>query len=257
VRVTSTIRPLATPADIPFTRFESDLPPLDVIAIPTLPALVPSLSSADFSAQLRPLLLRLDALEADPVWSRTRAAFDLHSAWLRPATVDSGVGESVEGILPVVLSFAQEREAKRPARPPVVLALHAPADVTPAQLQAALMGLVARHAALRTCFRHVAEDGHKKLVAFVKHAKQIDVASLLQVVPAGDAHELVTQQQALTFDLEKTEGPLFRVVLRLGSDSGERPMVVIAADRLVADAHSLHLIARELLLVRLNQFLAL
>jgi hypothetical protein len=218
---------------------------LDVIAIPTLPALVPSLSSADFSGQLRPLLLRLDALEADPVWSRTRAAFDLHSAWLRPPALD-GAADTAEGILPTVPSFAQEREALRPARPPVVLALHAPADVTQARLQAALMGLVARHAALRTCFRFASESGHRKLTAFVKHAKQINVESLLHVVQSDvTVDDLVTQQQTSLFDVNVIEGPLFRVALRLGSDA-VRPVVVIAADRLIADAHSLHLIAREL-----------
>jgi hypothetical protein len=244
---------------------------LDVIAIPTLPALVPSLSSGDFSGQLRPLLMRLDALDSDPVWSRTRAAFHIQSAWLRPVPLSADAapaGEPAvaattgEGILQTVLSFAQEREAKRPARPPVVLARYAPAGTTPAQLQAALMSLVARHAALRTTFRHVssaqAEGGRRKLVAYVKHAKQIDVAALLHVQQAGAGaderarvHELVAQQQALPFDLEEkdVDVPLLRVVLSLGAETA-RPVVVIAADRLIADAHSLHLIARELFHVR-------
>lgn len=52
-----------------------DNPPLDVMAIDNLPALLPRESSADFAGQLLPELLELDRLEGG-AWARARAAFD-------------------------------------------------------------------------------------------------------------------------------------------------------------------------------------
>lgn len=54
-------------------------PPLDVMAIDNLPALLPVESSEDYAAQLLPSLLGLDALDVD-VWGRARAEFDRQMA---------------------------------------------------------------------------------------------------------------------------------------------------------------------------------
>ena len=54
-----------------------DAPPLDVMAIDNLPALLPRESSADFAAQLLPHLAALERLDAG-VWGRARARFDTH-----------------------------------------------------------------------------------------------------------------------------------------------------------------------------------
>jgi len=54
-----------------------DAPPLDVMAIDNLPALLPRESSHDFAAQLLPHLRALDRLDAG-VWGRARAVFDTH-----------------------------------------------------------------------------------------------------------------------------------------------------------------------------------
>jgi len=264
------------------------LPPLDVIAIPTLPALVPSLSSSNFSGQLRPLLERLgSSLDADQVWSRTRAAFDLHSSWLRPQPSMSAVahkGEAGEFQQP---SLAQEREARRTARPPVVLAQQVAAErATLAQLQTALAGVIARHAALRTCFLYVTDnDRSRRLVALLKEPEQIDLASVLSVVQPTrgtkeeeqeeqekDGHgqqrlertlrELIEQQQTQPFLLDK-EAPLLRVLLIPAAPNSASAAIIIAADRLIADEHSLHLIASELTQVgsflqsRLDDFLSI
>lgn len=55
-----------------------DNPPLDVMAIDNLPAMLPHESSEDFAAQLLPSLLALNDLKAG-VWSRAKAIFDEHS----------------------------------------------------------------------------------------------------------------------------------------------------------------------------------
>ncbi|MDG4649424.1 saccharopine dehydrogenase [Roseibacterium sp. SDUM158017] len=58
-----------------------DAPPLDVVAIDNLPALLPRESSEDYARQLLPALLQLDRIEAG-VWARARAEFDRHVAAL-------------------------------------------------------------------------------------------------------------------------------------------------------------------------------
>ncbi len=55
-----------------------DAPPLDVVAIDNLPALLPVESSHDFAAQLLPHLAALDAIETG-VWARARAEFERHA----------------------------------------------------------------------------------------------------------------------------------------------------------------------------------
>lgn len=50
--------------------------PLDLIAIDNLPSLLPAEASIAFSAQLTPLLARLDD-PADPVWERAAGEFRL------------------------------------------------------------------------------------------------------------------------------------------------------------------------------------
>lgn len=55
-----------------------DDPPLDVMAIDNLPSLLPLEASQDFSAQLLPHLLTLDAL-ATGVWTRAAAEFVRHA----------------------------------------------------------------------------------------------------------------------------------------------------------------------------------
>lgn len=56
-------------------------PPLDVTAIDNLPSLLPREASEDYSAQLLPSLLTLDALETG-VWARARTEYDRHAAAL-------------------------------------------------------------------------------------------------------------------------------------------------------------------------------
>ncbi|AXC48769.1 saccharopine dehydrogenase [Paracoccus suum] len=53
-------------------------PPLDVMAIDNLPSMLPAESSADFAAQLLPVLARLDQIE-DGAWGRASALFDEHA----------------------------------------------------------------------------------------------------------------------------------------------------------------------------------
>jgi saccharopine dehydrogenase (NAD+, L-lysine forming) len=55
-----------------------DAPPLDVVAIDNLPALLPVESSHDFAAQLLPHLAALDAVESG-VWARARAEFERYA----------------------------------------------------------------------------------------------------------------------------------------------------------------------------------
>lgn len=55
-----------------------DAPPLDVMAIDNLPALLPVESSQDFAAQLLPHLRALDRIGAG-VWGRARTVFDRHA----------------------------------------------------------------------------------------------------------------------------------------------------------------------------------
>lgn len=52
-------------------------PPLDVMAIDTLPSLLPLEASADFAAQILPHLLALDRLDQG-VWARAHDAFQAH-----------------------------------------------------------------------------------------------------------------------------------------------------------------------------------
>lgn len=49
--------------------------PLDIIAIDNLPSLLPRESSEDFAEQLLPHLMRLDAVDTDGIWGRSRQAF--------------------------------------------------------------------------------------------------------------------------------------------------------------------------------------
>lgn len=58
-----------------------DDPPLDVMAIDNLPALLPRESSEDFARQLLPTLLQIDALD-EGAWGRAKAEFDRHVATL-------------------------------------------------------------------------------------------------------------------------------------------------------------------------------
>ena len=55
-----------------------DAPPLDVVAIDNLPALLPLESSRDFAAQLLPHLVTLGRIDTG-VWARARAAFEHHA----------------------------------------------------------------------------------------------------------------------------------------------------------------------------------
>jgi saccharopine dehydrogenase (NAD+, L-lysine-forming) len=55
-----------------------EAPPLDVVAIDNLPALMPEEASADFAAQFLPHLHTLDRIE-EGVWARARAAFERHA----------------------------------------------------------------------------------------------------------------------------------------------------------------------------------
>jgi saccharopine dehydrogenase (NAD+, L-lysine-forming) len=59
----------------------AETPPLDVMAIENLPAVLPLESSEDFAAQLLPVLRNLTAAD-DPVWSRAEATFRSHLAAL-------------------------------------------------------------------------------------------------------------------------------------------------------------------------------
>lgn len=67
----------ATTWDAPVVRVQ-DAPPLDVMAIDNLPAMLPVESSEDFAGQLLPHLLALDAME-DGVWGRAHAMFKRHA----------------------------------------------------------------------------------------------------------------------------------------------------------------------------------
>ncbi|SHF62305.1 saccharopine dehydrogenase (NAD+, L-lysine-forming) [Litoreibacter ascidiaceicola] len=62
--------------DAPALRVHDD-PVLDVTAIDNLPSMLPTEASEDFSSQLLPSLLTLDALDAG-VWGRAKATFDEH-----------------------------------------------------------------------------------------------------------------------------------------------------------------------------------
>lgn len=66
----------------PVLRVHDD-PPLDIMAIDNLPALLPLESTLDFAEQLLPHLESLTAIEAPGgVWARARAVFDAHVARL-------------------------------------------------------------------------------------------------------------------------------------------------------------------------------
>lgn len=177
-------------------------------------------------------------MHSDPVWSRTCATFDLHSSWLRPRHDTSELSSHTA-------SFAQEREAKRVARPPLVLAQDMAAGLTLSKLQAALVNVLERHSALRTSFHYevMGKDERRRLVSIIKPVEQIDTSSLIQVVDAEGTtiNSVIIQQQALRFDKEKA--PLLRIALVLGKP---RVTIVIAVDRLIADIHSLYVIARDL-----------
>ncbi len=54
-----------------------DAPPLDIMAIDNLPAMLPYESSEDFAAQLLPSLLKLNTLESG-LWGRANAIFEQH-----------------------------------------------------------------------------------------------------------------------------------------------------------------------------------
>ncbi|MCU4651513.1 saccharopine dehydrogenase [Roseibacterium sp. SDUM158016] len=64
----------------PVQRVHAD-PPLDVMAIDNLPALLPRESSEDFAAQLLPVLLDLDRIDAG-AWARAKDLFQRHTATL-------------------------------------------------------------------------------------------------------------------------------------------------------------------------------
>ena len=64
----------------PVVRLRNGDHPLDLIAIDNLPSLLPAEASTAFSAQLTPLLARIDEV-ADPVWRR--AADEFRSAMQR------------------------------------------------------------------------------------------------------------------------------------------------------------------------------
>lgn len=68
----------ATTWDAPALRVHAT-PPLDVMAIDNLPAMLPAESSADFAAQLLPSLLDLRA-DASGVWGRAEATYHKHLA---------------------------------------------------------------------------------------------------------------------------------------------------------------------------------
>lgn len=55
----------------------ADHPVLDVMAIDNLPSMLPRESSADYAAQLLPVLERLGSIDAGP-WGRARVLFDQH-----------------------------------------------------------------------------------------------------------------------------------------------------------------------------------
>ena len=67
----------ATTWDRPVIRVADD-PPLDVMAIDNLPSMLPAESSADFAAQLLPVLEGLDNIDAG-AWGRAKALFDEHA----------------------------------------------------------------------------------------------------------------------------------------------------------------------------------
>ena len=66
----------ATTWEAPVVRAH-DTPPLDVMAIDNLPSLLPVESSKDYAAQLLPVLMTLDRIDAG-VWGRARATFLEH-----------------------------------------------------------------------------------------------------------------------------------------------------------------------------------
>jgi hypothetical protein len=63
---------------------QSGRPPLDVIAIPTLPALVPIVSSNDFSAQLVSCLFALSNYDTSAIWQRAKNIFLAKTHCLQP-----------------------------------------------------------------------------------------------------------------------------------------------------------------------------
>ena len=58
-------------------------PPLDVMAIDNLPSLLPAESSADFAAQLLPVLEALDRIDEGP-WARARKLYETHLKEVAP-----------------------------------------------------------------------------------------------------------------------------------------------------------------------------
>jgi saccharopine dehydrogenase (NAD+, L-lysine-forming) len=71
----------ATSLAAPTIRVADGAPPLDIMAIDNLPAMLPAESSADFAAQLLAHLRALGAID-NGVWARARAVFDDHIARL-------------------------------------------------------------------------------------------------------------------------------------------------------------------------------
>jgi amino acid adenylation domain-containing protein len=148
-------------------------------------------------------------------------------------------------------SFAQERMwflsryAPESAMYNIPAAFRIPADVDVPALERALTELVRRHEALRTTYR-MGDDG--QLLQVVQPAapvpvEVIDVRARMQGPSAPRAHDLVGEEGARLFDLER--GPLVRLTLLRVSDA--EYALVITTHHIATDGWSFPLLMRDLL----------
>eukprot|EP01116_Phalansterium_solitarium_P003577 TRINITY_DN1439_c0_g1_i1.p1 TRINITY_DN1439_c0_g1~~TRINITY_DN1439_c0_g1_i1.p1 ORF type:complete len:1931 (+),score=838.25 TRINITY_DN1439_c0_g1_i1:91-5883(+) len=225
--------------------------PLDVIAIPTLPSLLPELASRNFSEQLLPHLLTLPFADS-PVWSRAAAMFEERARLFRPAAVTSLTEPAHVPLSPAQRRIMQLSELGQPADDPAAYQLSKAYVVAAGVLEAAVLerslhALLDAEPLLRTSFPPPAAAGATR-VATIAAAGSAGAVQLLQLEPHLSPAAVLHRELCTPFDVARY--PLLRVTLvgpaaDAAADAGQR-VLVVSAHELIADAASLDLLVHRL-----------
>lgn len=219
--------------------------PLDVIAIPTLAALLPPESSRGFSAQLLPHLLALRE-KNNPVWSRAEQVFISCCRRLAPVALPRNSIDRLH------VTLQQERLFKLHQMDPSgynitrAVKISGVQQVDLDQIRASLVRVIESQEILRTSFDFI--DGTTKKLVQVIHtdaeaqARDVEI-SRHTVASDEELHALVAAETRRPFDLKSS--PLIRVAIVSFTAAGQHAFVV-TAHQIIADARSVMLLIRSI-----------
>lgn len=206
-----------TTFDKPTLRLIDEGKPLDIIAIPNLPSLLPLESSKDFSKQLVEHLLNLND-KSNPVWHRTEATFEKVCRKIAPVPLPR---DNVSALRTTLLQdYLWQWSETHPSAYNIYSAMVVDGVLDTVALTENLSRLIEKNEILRTNF---SKNANGRIIQTIKPDAHVSLIQkdFYSEVPASirtkAVNDYLTEQLNIPFDLEKDV--LFRVyVLCIGEN---------------------------------------